>query len=409
MWNAFSSVSPLLGGIFLILLGTGGLSTFTTLRLTDGDFPYFVIGLVSTMYMLGLFLGALYTQRLIGTVGHVRAFAAFGSIISAATLAHAFLFDPWFWGVLRFVVGVCAVGMYMCTESWLNEKTDSSIRGEVFSLYQMTVYLAFGIGQFLINLPDNSGFLILSVMSILMSLAIVPILSVRIKPPKIRKPEPLNFVELWRTSPSGMSVCFVSGIIVGSIMALGPMYAHLMGLNTHQISTFMSALIFGALVFQWPIGKFSDYFDRRKVILFITIAATLVSAMLCLGGQFNNVSLYILISLFGGCSYTLYPLAVAYTNDYLAPNQMVPGAAGLLMANGLGTTAGPIASSIFVEIIGANGLFLFCGIIALATSAIVVLRMQQRTTPDISKQTVFESAPRTTPVVYELRTGVDQD
>ena len=361
------------------------------------------------MYMLGLFLGALFTQRLIGKVGHVRAFATFGSIMSAATLAHAFLFDPWFWGFLRFVVGVCAVGMYMCTESWLNEKTDNSIRGEVFSLYQMTVYLAFGIGQFLINLPDNSGFLILSVMSILMSLAIVPVLSAQVKAPEITKPEPLNFVELWRTSPSGMSVCFVSGTIVGSIMALGPMYAHLMDLNTREVSTFMSALIFGALLFQWPIGKLSDSFDRRKIMLVVTIAATLVSVILGLGGQFKSIFLYILIALFGGCSYTLYPLAVAYTNDYLPPNLLVSGAAGLLMANGLGTSMGPIASSMFVEVVGPNGLFLFCAIIALATSVIIVLRMRERAALDVEQQAVFEVAPRTTHVVYELRAGYDQD
>ena len=405
MLNSFSSVSPLLGGVFLILLGTGGLSTLVTLRLVDDGLPSIIIGLVSAMYMLGIFWGAMFTHRLISAVGHVRAFATFGSIMSAATLAHGFFFDPFFWGLLRLIVGVCAVGMYMCTESWLNSKTDNSSRGEVLCLYQMTVYLAFGSSQYLINISDDSGFLILTIMSVLMSLAIVPVLAAQVKAPETPAPTRLNFIELWRTSPSGMTVCFANGFIIGAIIALGPMYAQLIGMTTAQISTFMSAMIFGGLLFQWPLGKLSDKIDRRKVMLFASIAATILSAALALGWHDDIFFMHISIVLFGGFAYTLYPLAVAYTNDYLEPNLLVAGAGGLLMANGLGTTLGPLIGSAFVELSGPNGLFLFCAVVSLLTCVIIILRMKERDTINIDDQTDFEFAPRTSPIVYELHPG----
>ena len=176
-------------------------------------------------------------------------------------------------------------------------------------------------------------------------------------------------------------------------------------MTTAQISTFMSAMIFGGLLFQWPLGKLSDKIDRRKVMLFASIAATILSAALALGWHDDIFFMHISIVLFGGFAYTLYPLAVAYTNDYLEPNLLVAGAGGLLMANGLGTTLGPLIGSAFVELSGPNGLFLFCAVVSLLTCVIIILRMKERDTINIDDQTDFEFAPRTSPIVYELHPG----
>ena len=119
----------------------------------------------------------------------------------------------------------------------------------------------------------------------------------------------------------------------------------------------------------------------------------------------NNFFIYIFAAVFGGCSYSLYPLAVAYTNDYLDSELLVAGAGGLLMANGLGTTLGPLVAGLFIQIMGTDGLFYFCSLISFFTCLMIIWRMQERETLDLDDQATFEFAPRTSQVVYEMYPG----
>ena len=134
------SLSPLLLGMALLMLGNGSLPTVLAIRLTAIGEPFWLIGLVMAQYYLGFVLGTVYCHKLILSVGHIRAFAAFGSTMSAVTLGHSFVFDPWIWAIFRFAVGACAVGMIMCVESWLNTRTDNNNRGQVSALYFITIY-----------------------------------------------------------------------------------------------------------------------------------------------------------------------------------------------------------------------------------------------------------------------------
>ena len=116
--HSLRSVSSLLLGTALLMMGGGALSTVLAFRMGAAEQPPWAVGIVMSMYYAGIVLGTGYGQKLIAGVGHIRAFVAFGSMMSAATLAHAFMVDPWLWGALRLLVGACAVGMFMCTESW---------------------------------------------------------------------------------------------------------------------------------------------------------------------------------------------------------------------------------------------------------------------------------------------------
>jgi MFS family permease len=395
------SISPLLMGMALLMLGNGALPTLMAVRLSAGGEPTWLIGLVMAQYYLGIILGTLYGYKLIMTVGHIRTFAALGSTMSAVTLAHAFISDPWAWAIFRFIVGACAVGMYMCVESWLNARADNNSRGQVFSLYVITIYLFQGIGQFLIQLPDETGFALYAVVSVLMSLSIVPVAVTRAPAPVLPQATRFDFVRLWRISPTGMIVSLFSGLILGAFYGVGPVYAQLSGFDRADTALFMSAVIMGGLILQWPMGRFSDGRDRRAFMLIVN----LILCAVCLIFIFSGIDGYGLIGMsiiFGGLIGTLYPLSVAYTNDFLEPEDLVPAAGGLVMAYGFGALAGPPAAAFCMEIIGTQGLFLFCAGVALTAAGLITWRIRQRQAPPLEDQVDFQVMPRTSPIIGEL-------
>ena len=197
-----------------------------------------------------------------------------------------------------------------------------------------------------------------------MSLAIVPVAVTRVEAPPLPPQVRFRFLRLWETSPTGMTIAFGCGVILGAFYGVGPLFAQLAGLDTQRTAEFMGAVIVGGLLLQWPMGKLSDLIDRRKVIL--GVAAGTAAACVGLMGLTadSGAALLLLGALFGGLSFTLYPLAVAYTFDYVRLEDLVPMSGGLIMAYGLGAAAGPAAASLTVFFGGAGGLFAFCGAVA---------------------------------------------
>lgn len=389
------------------MVGAGGLSTILAFRMGVAEHPSTVVGLVTSMYFIGLVMGTTSCHRLITNVGHIRAFAALGSLMSAATLAHALTPDPWVWGALRFVVGFTTVGMFMCTESWLNEKSSNEIRGQVFSLYQVVLYMGQGAGQFLINIPDQFGTVLFILTSILMSLAILPVAMTRVSAPELPKPVRFHLARVWGISPTGMTTSLASGIVMGAFYGLAALFAQRVGLETSQTAQFMGTVIIGGLVLQWPIGKLSDTFDRRLVIIGVAVATTLVCLAIMNKDVHNGTGLLALGALFGGLSFTLYPLAVAYMNDYVEADDTVPASGGLMMAFGIGAAIGPTAGALMMDIFGPPGLFIFIAIITVILTIFITWRLTQRASIPNEEQGDFQAMQRTSQVVYEFYPETD--
>jgi len=123
-----------------------------------------------------------------------------------------------------------------------------------------------------------------------------------------------NVFQILKKAPLGPIGCFVGGIILGSFYSLGPIFAKEIGLSVFQISQVMGFTILGGLVLQWPIGHLSDIFNRRKVIIGVCFCLMLVAFALYHSIHFHYYVLLGLMILFGGISFTLYPLSITYTS-----------------------------------------------------------------------------------------------
>jgi MFS family permease len=372
------TVLSLLLSYGLLLLGNGLFATLLGVRTQIEGFSAASVGFIVTAYFTGLLVGAFQAPRVVARVGHIRAFAAFASIMSVTALLPVLIIHPALWAMRRMASGFCMAGMILVTESWLNERATNANRGQVLSLYMITNYFAAGCGQLLLPISDPSRFHLFSLASIIFSLSLVPVLLTRATAPIPRPLERVRFDELWRTSPLGFIGALCAGLVNSVFHGLGAVFAHGIGLSITQTSTFMATAIFGGLVLQWPIGRLSDRIDRRWIL--VGVAA--LTALACIGvvaaaGNYTP-ALYVLAALYGGLSFTIYSLSAAHTNDFSDPARRVQTASALLVAYGIGATIGPLVASIAMGGIGPRGLFMYSAAVNLFLALFGIYRMRRR-------------------------------
>ena len=409
MRSILSSIGPLLAGVILLTFGVGLLGTVLGVRMAEAEFSPLTAGIVMAGYFFGQFVGTQVVHRWIETVGHIRTYAAFTAILSAATLAHPFAREFGFWAILRFLEGFCMAGLLLCVESWLNSRATRKTRGTILATYTVVFYGAYGVGQFMLYIPDVSGYVLYVLASILISIAAVPISLTRIVAPEITPSSNMPLSRLYAISPTGMIGSFTAGIVVGSFFGLASYYATAIGLSAGETANLMTVTILGGLFMQFPIGRLSDVLDRRKVIAGAMITVALAAVGIAVVGAKSHDLLLLLSIIFGGMSFTLYPLSAANTNDYADPGDSVATGRGLLAAYSAGAILGPLGGAVMIFAIAPSGLFIFASAVAAATFVFVVLRMRVREAPPADEQSPFQALPRTTPEVLALDPRVDAE
>ncbi len=382
MFTAFRSIFALLASWGLLLVANSLLSTLLALRAEAELFSTTVVGLVTAGYFLGFFLGARYGDKLVITVGHIRAFAVYASFTSVAALLHAMVVDPTFWIIVRFAAGFCMAALVIITESWLNARATNKTRGQILSLYMAVNYLAASVGQLFIPLAIPESFLLFSVASIAYSVALVPVLLTRLIAPPVNARQHVEIIDVFKISPVGMLGAFAAGLAGSAIYGLGPIFTQTHLDSTTATAIFMSLVIFGGVLLQWPIGKLSDRMDRRKVL----IVSSLISAMVSLAIVFTvELTLWLFLVtavLFGAWSFLVYPIACAHMNDSVGPEDMIRAAAGLVIGYGAGAVIGPIIASMVMEYLGADSLFYFISLVNFAYALFVIKRTRVTPAPE---------------------------
>ena len=377
MFQVFTSSWALFVGMFMLMVGNGLQGTLLGLRGEVEGFSTFSLSIVMSAYFLGFLFSSRFTPQLIRRVGHVRVFAALGSMVSAVLISYPVLVDPWAWSVGRVIIGFCFCGLYITAESWLNDASSNENRGKSLSLYMIVQMAGIVFAQWIVTTGDISGYVLFIIPSILVSLAFAPVL-LSVKPmPAFEATKPMKIRDLIKASPLACVGMFMLGGVFSAQFGMSAVYGSRVGLTVGEISFFVSVIYISALVLQYPIGWLSDRMDRRVLIIWISLigAAGSMIAFLIPGSY-----LMILISgaIVGGTSNPLYALLIAYANDYLEREDMASASGGLLFINGVGAIMGPLTVGLMMDVIGDNGFWLFTGILMFAVGAWGLYRSTQR-------------------------------
>jgi len=405
------SIISLLFGVAILLLGHGLAGTLLTLRSAAEHFHEWQIGLMMSIYSAGYIIGVLLCPRIINQVGHIRAFTASAALCSSILLLHGLWVNPWFWMFARFIYGASIVSFYLIVESWLNARSDHSLRGKVFAIYMLVNLCSLAMGQQLLLLGDVESLTLFAVAAMLLSISLVPVALTRIpEPQKIDSQEPvLDLRNAFRTSPLGFTGCFIAGVVGGTFLTLGSLYANKIGLNSAETASFMSATIFGGALMQWPLGYLSDALDRRKVIVAVVSLASLFAAMSIFASSMPQTLMLLIMFLYGGFFLAIYPLSVAHANDVSPQADLVSLSGGLLMSYGVGAIIGPLIGGAGMQAAGPYFLpaFFSASWLALALYGYAQIR-QHKVIEEIP--TAFSPLVRTTQIsVQQSLEEVDEE
>lgn len=394
----------LLFGIMLLMLGNGMQGTLLGVRGDIEGFSTAAMSVIMSSYFAGFLLGSQLVPGLIRRVGHVRVFAFLGSLASAGLILYPLLTNEIAWTVLRLGIGFCFCGIYIVSESWLNNTTTNATRGRALSLYIIAQMIGIVAAQALFAWGDAADFTLFIIVSVLVSLAISPMLLSATPVPPFDTAKPMSFRELYTTSPLGFVGVFLMGAVFSALFGMAGVFGAAAQLTTGQIALFVSAIYLGGLVLQYPIGWASDRFDRR---LMVVIGATVAAVSCALGatglGGING--LLVAAFVIGGMANPLYAILLAYTNDYLQPEDMASASARLLFVNGVGAVGGPLVTGWLMSIAGPGGFFIFVGVLMVALALYAIWRMMRRTAQsgdeDSQGSYVFMSPMSTTSVTMD--------
>jgi MFS family permease len=408
MIRAVAAISSLLLAAAILLAGNGLQGTLLAVRANIEGFPTSLIGALMSCYFAGFILGCRFNPGFIKSVGHIRTFLALASIASASTLLHPLFVNVIAWAILRAVTGFCFAGLIMIIESWINERATNANRGQILSVYRIIDLVATTVGNMLLATASPQGFELFAITSILISLALVPVALTRSDAPKPIATAHLNIPKLFKVSPVAAVGAPLVGLANSAFWSVGAVYAARLGYDKTLIASFMSSVIIGAAMLQWPLGWLSDRIDRRLVM--VGSAACGVTAAIALaryGGRSPEL-LLILGAVFGAFIIPMFGLTAAHANDQADPGAAVETNGGLLLLHGCGSVVGATLGAIVMSAFGPPALFEYVAAVYGVFIVFCSIRILSKESMPEDEKTPFSPVPKNAaPTVFEIASDDD--
>ena len=394
------SFAALFLSIVLLQISNGGSGPLDALSGFALNFSSAEIGLLGSAHFLGFFIGCWYAPRVMGAVGHSRAFAAFAATGAIGLIAHMLIIDPYAWALMRIASGLCIAGCYTVLESWLQAKVTNETRGRTMGTYRVVDNLAFLIAQLLIGFLEPADYVSYNLLALICCASLLPLTLTKIKQPETPRALKLKPKLALFRSPLAVAGVLVAAVSAAAFRMVGPIYGAQVGLEVEQIAYFLSAYVFGGALAQYPIGWFADKYDRRWVLIWLSVAA-IVSSMLSTSISYNNtLGIFLIAFGFGFTTFPIYSVAAAHAHDFASLDERVELSASLLFYYAIGAIAAPLFASFLMDSFGPNAMFVLIAFAHLLLVIFGVARMRVR--PTVSERTPYVYMPRTSFLIGRL-------
>ena len=400
------SFAALFLSVILLQLSTGGVGPLDALSGLTLDFTNAQIGLLGSAHFLGFFIGCWWAPRPMGTIGHSRAFAAFTATGAIGLLAHMLVIDAYAWALMRVASGLCVAGCYTVIEAWLQAKLTNETRGRAMGTYRVVDMGASLVAQMMISVLEPASYVSYNLLALLCCAALLPITLTRTAEPDTPTALRLRPMLAVTRSPLAAAGVVVAALSSASFRMVGPVYGQGVGLAVDQIAWFLAAFVAGGALAQYPVGWLADKYDRRWVLIWLSVASILSSALTALTGDLGTTGVLLTATLFGATTFPIYSVAAAHAHDFAEASERVELSAALMFFFALGAIAAPLMASGLIEAYGPSAMFVMIG----AGHAVLVIfgliRMRMR--PRAAQRTPYVWAPRTSFLIGRL-TGRTRD
>jgi len=401
------SFAALFLSVILLQLGSGGVAPLDAISGAELGFTTGQIGLLGSAHFFGFFIGCWWAPRLMGEVGHSRAFAAFTAAGTIGILAHMLIIDPYAWAVMRMASGLCVAGCYTIIEAWLQAKVTNATRGRAMGVYRIVDITGSLGAQLMIGVLEPASYVSYNLLALLCCAAIFPLTLTKAEAPETPLAPRLRPRLAWERSPLAAVGVVVSGITGASFRMVGPVYGLEVGLRADQIALFLAAYVLGGAFAQLPVGWLADKFDRRWVLIGLAAGSILACAATILLADSGSGAVFLAAAAFGFVTLPVYSVSTAHAHDFAVTLERVELSAALMFLYAVGAIASPWVSSMVIEAYGPSGMFLMIGLAQVFLILFGLARMRARPAPDA--RTAYTYEPRTSFLIGRLlRRGRDE-
>jgi MFS family permease len=394
------SFAALFLSVILLQLGLGGVVPLDALSGVVLGFSTTEIGLLGSAHFFGFFIGCWWAPRLMGQVGHSRAFAAFTAAGTISILAHMMVAQPFAWVILRLLTGLAVAGCYTIIEAWLQAKLTNETRGRAMGVYRVVDIVGNLGAQLLIGVLTPAAYVSYNLLALLCCAALFPLVLTRAEAPAMRDAPRLRPALAWQRSPLAVAGVIVSGITGAAFRMVGPVYGLAVGLAADKIALFLAAYVLGGAFAQIPVGWLADKYDRRTVLVWLSVASAMACGVTIASASGGAWAIFLGAALFGLTTFPIYSISAAHAHDFADPTEAVELSAALLFLYAVGAIASPLIASVLIAQIGPEAMF---GFIALSHVALVVFGLfRMRVRPGPKARTSYTYEPRTSFLIGRL-------
>jgi MFS family permease len=394
------SFAALMLSVALLQLSTGAISPLDALSGLQEGFTKTQIGLLGSSHFFGFFIGCWWSPRLIGTVGHSRAFAVFAAMGTIGAIAHPMWIDVTFWSLLRVMSGICVAGCYTVIEAWFQAKLTNDNRGRVMGVYRVVDIGASSLAQMMIGFLEPAAYVSYNFLAILACACILPLTLTTSKQPAVPANPRLHPIRTAITSPLGVAGVVVAGLTSSSFRMVGPIYGQDVGLSASQIGQFLATVFIGGALAQIPVGWLADKYDRRWVLIWMSVASIAICASMSWVNPQDPITIYGMAFFFGLFTYPIFSVSVAHANDFTTPEERVELNASLMFCYGIGAIFSPLLASALIDSFGPSALFSYITFAHIGLVVFGLARMRAR--PTTTDKTSYRYTPRTTFTIGKL-------
>ena len=394
------SFAALFLSVILLQLSTGGVGPLDAISGLTLGFSTEQIGLLGSAHFLGFFAGCWWAPRLMGSVGHSRAFAVCTALGAMGLIGHTLTESPYVWAALRIASGTCVAGCYTVIEAWLNAKVTNETRGRAMGTYRIADMGASLSAQLIIAVLPPASYVSYNLLAILCCASLLPLMLTRASQPETPDAPRLRPKLAWRCSPLAVAGVIVSAISSASFRMVGPVYGQEVGLGVDQIAFFLAAFVLGGALAQYPVGWLADKYDRRWVLIWMSGAAVVSCGVTMASSGTGTIGVMLAAGLFGITTFPIFSISSAHANDFATTEQRVELSAALMFWYALGAIASPYISSTLIQQFGPGALFAFVATGHVFLIVFGLARMRSRPTPE--DRTNYVYSPRTSFTIGRL-------
>ncbi|MEM9551760.1 MAG: MFS transporter [Pseudomonadota bacterium] len=394
------SFAALFLSVLLLQLSSGGVGPLDALSGLDLGFTRGEVGLLGSAHFLGFFVGCWWAPRLMGEVGHSRAFAAFTAAGAIGLLAHMLIVDPYAWALMRVASGLCVAGCYTVIEAWLQAKVTNASRGRTMGVYRIVDMTGSLLAQLLIGVLEPADYVSYNFLAILCCAALLPLTLTRVAQPETPDAPRLRPMLAVERSPLAAAGVIVAALSSASFRMVGPVYGQEVGLTADQIAWFLASFVLGGALAQYPVGWLADKYDRRWVLIWLSAAAIASSAVTVGVQSTGTIGVMASAFLFGLTTFPIYSVAAAHAHDFADSSERVELSAALMFFFALGAIAAPYSASLLINTYGPSALFAMIAMGHLGLVGFGLARMRAR--PSSDTRTPYVYAPRTSFLIGRL-------